>query len=426
MASSRQRLIFSSDVNRFFIEECLFLVAFSCYIFATWFTYTGYQSFFGLNYNSFRRIMYGISLVCLAVKYILQRNSLKENILVIFVGLVLLVSALVSNSHLLIWCYIFIICARHVSIKPISFCFFMVLFLIGVIAFTGYFLGVTSSNNLASTVTRGARYSLGFAHPNTLAFYLLAFELAWISMRYEFLRLRDLVILIVFSTISHFLTYSRTADGAFFLLIAGVVALLFVRKHPSLKNRRRNCKLQLLLFALYASIGAVVAFSIYSMFFYNGSNQAWAKLDSFSSGRLHLAHQYLNETGITAFGHSFEDSAVQNIDIHGEDITFLVDNLYCNVLLCYGFVTWVLSFVGVLLAILRLSHSRQRVWLLGITIFLMVGLFEALFFKLSFNFGVLGLQAAIYKDAFADSTWDESAPSVLPLYAKLCNPAQTK
>jgi hypothetical protein len=55
----------------------------------------------------------------------------------------------------------------------------------------------------------------------------------------------------------------------------------------------------------------------------------------------------------------------------------------------------------------------------------MVGLFEALFFKLSFNFCVLGLQAAIYKDAIADSAWYESALSVLPLYAKLCNPAKT-
>ena len=165
MASQQAKRTFRPNASQSVLEERLFLIAFSCYVFATWFTSTGYQSFFGLDYNWFRRILYGISLLCLAGKYILQSNSLQEHLLVSAIGAVFLISSLVSGSHLLIWCFAFVACARHISIKPISFCIFLVLIIVGTITFTGYFLGAIPSYDLASTATRGTRYSLGFSHP---------------------------------------------------------------------------------------------------------------------------------------------------------------------------------------------------------------------------------------------------------------------
>lgn len=423
MALSQAKCSFLQSPSRSKYEERLFLIAFSCYVFATWFSSTGYQSFLGLDYNWFRRILYGISLLCLAGKYILQGNSLKEHLLVATVGTAFLISAFVSGSHLLIWCYAFVACARHTSIKPISFCIFLVLIIVGAITFTGYFLGAIPSYDLASTATRGTRYSLGFSHPNTLAFYLLTFQLAWISMRREFLGLRDLTFLIVFALSAHFLTFSRTADGAFTLLIVCVISLLIRTYHSTSKNHGRDSIPQPLLIAIFAAIFAIVAFSIFSMLFYDGSNPVWLKLDSISSGRLHLAHQYFNESGITAFGQSFEDSAVQNTDIHSDDITFLVDNLYCNVLLRYGLVSWILSFSGVIVALNHLKRNGQYAWLLGISMFLLVGLFEALFFKPSFNYFVLGLHMSLYKDDISNSAWDNSSLSNVHLYMKLCTPS---
>lgn len=423
MASQQAKRTFRPNASQSVLEERLFLIAFSCYVFATWFTSTGYQSFFGLDYNWFRRILYGISLLCLAGKYILQSNSLQEHLLVSAIGAVFLISSLVSGSHLLIWCFAFVACARHISIKPISFCIFLVLIIVGTITFTGYFLGAIPSYDLASTATRGTRYSLGFSHPNTLAFYLLTFQLAWISMRREFLGLRDLTFLIVFALSAHFLTFSRTADGAFTLLIVCVIALLIRTNRPTSKSPGRDSIPQLLLFAMFAAIFAIVVFSIFSMLFYDGSNPVWLKLDSISSGRLHLAHQYFNESGITAFGYSFDGSAVQNTDIHSDDITFLVDNLYCNVLLRYGLVPWILSFSGIIAALNQLSRDSEYTWLFGISMFLFVGLFEALFFKPCFNYFVLGLHKALYKDDIVESAWDDSSLSTIPLYVKLCTPS---
>lgn len=426
MASSQAKWSLTQSHSQSKLEERLFLIAFSCYVFATWFSSTGYQSFFGLDYNWFRRIIYCISLLLLAGKYYLQGNSLKEHLLVISVGAAFVASALITDDYLLLLCYIFIACARHISIKPISFCLFMVLIVIGLITFTGYFFGVIPGSDLASTATRSTRYSLGFSHPNTLALFLLSLQLCWISMRHEFLSIKDLIILIAFALSAHFLTYSRTADGAFSFIIIVEIALLIRRRNPTYKNPEKGFMPQFLLYVLLAAIVAMVTFSIFSMLFYDGTNPMWATLDNISSGRLSLAHQFYSAAGITAFGQSFEDSAVQYLDIHGEAVTFLVDNLYCNVLLRYGLVAWVLSFTGVTVALHRLKHGRQYIWLLGIFEYLLIGLFEALFFKLNFNFFALGLKSALYIDDTGESAWHDSSLTVIPLYSILCAPSVGK
>lgn len=403
-----------------FVEERLFLIAFSCYVFAAWFTATGYQTFFGLDYNWFKRLIYGVSLVCLAGKYLLQGNTINEHLIVASIGIIFLISAITSSNHLLIWCFIFVVSSRHISIKSLSFCFFMILILIGLITFSGYFLGAVPSHDLPSTMTRDVRYSLGFSHPNTLGFFLLSIQLAWISMRGISVDTKDLVFATIFAVFSRCLTDSRTVDGAFMLLIITIIVLLIKQNRSSSRGQSTGSVASPLIIALYTIIAASVVFSIFSMVFYDGANSVWTKLDTLFSGRLHLANQYYYETGISAFGHSFKDSAVQAFDIHGEGVTFLVDNLYCNILLYYGWIPWLVSFGGIAVSLRRLRKRQQYTCYLGIILFLLIGLFEAMLFNLRVDFFILGLRAALYRTDFCDQNPTDSVLSSLPLYLRLC------
>lgn len=397
------------------VQESLFLISFATFSFGSWYMSTGFQTFLGLGYSSFKKIMYTITLVLLGAKLILQKYQVKNVIVIGILGCLFYLSSRYSASRTILWLFLFVISAQGISLIPVTFILLIVLILIGAITFGGYGFGAINDYILNAVGERSIRHSLGFAHPNTLAIYLYIFLCAFLTLKRWKIRWVDLCICFILTLFEYIMTGSRTSTLCFILTFAALIYLLFSRHVPKLLKDRIN------IFCIYATLAlsyCAIVLSIFSLFFYNGNSSIWRLFNKIASGRLELMNGYYKDFGLTLFGRTYAGGKVYTFSARGNALTFVVDNMFASLILVYGLITGIIVIGILLISQIKLSKGPRSVFF-GFSLFIIIGLVEKVGLHLEINFFLIAIGAVLYSEDLRVLISTDSILKHLALYRLL-------
>ena len=375
------------------LGEALFLIAFFFFTFNSWFGLTGYQSFINFSLGELKKICYGIALLSLCAKALLQHYKIKDLLAIGLLGALLFISSRYSASKTLIWIFLFTTTAQGISLIPVSFVMLLVLTIIGILTFGGYAGGYISDSILTAIGSRGIRHSIGFTHPNTLAIYIFMACLVCLVLKRWTVRWFDASVCVILALFMYRVTGSRTSLICFSIILFFIFYLLIVR--PNLTDTASDKVEKVTKISITILTYIIFVFSAVALFFYNPRYKFWKIADSLSSGRFHLMHGYFKQFGLTPFGNTFTTAPTQSYSLHGEPIRFVVDNLFARLLLQYGVATGLVIIIGVLYCEWVLSKASMSIFI-PFSLFLVIGLMEALCLWFHVDYFILAISAVLY------------------------------
>lgn len=374
------------------IGEALFLIGFFAFTFGTWYTYTAYQSFFGLRYSRFKTIMYATAIVCCIGKCLLQRYRVKDVGLIFLLMSLIFISSRLSGSRVLFWIFLFIISARGMSLIPVSFVLLCAILLVAVFAFSGFATGTITDYILNTVGGRGIRHSLGLTHPNTLAMFFFVLYFASMTLKRWKVRAVDICICFIFMCFEYFITGSRTVT---FCFVAVLIASVYIFISPHLPQHFKK------IVSLVCSRGTLalsvisIAISIAALFLYDPKQAYWRSLNRLASQRLELMHGYYSDYGLTVLGRTYNNANTFTFSVRGDPITFVVDNLFARMILLYGVLLGIIVIVGLLICQVKLLNGPQSIYY-GFSLFIVIGLVEKFGQQLDIDYFLLAIGTIIY------------------------------
>nr|WP_300565672.1 hypothetical protein [uncultured Acetatifactor sp.] len=185
----------------------------------------------------------------------------------------------------------------------------------------------------------GHRHSFGFYHSNVLPLIILYLESYYIMMKREKVRVYEVMIFTVFSSVTYYFCDSR---NAFYLtLILSFLVIVF-------KSMYYNKRIESTIY--YAAKYSVVGMSLfsYAMMFLLLRGGIWDKVDGFFSGRFRLSIFKMRRIGLHLVNFMsnedfFEDSILY---VNGSILdTVVLDNGYIYIILRYGILLILFYFV---------------------------------------------------------------------------------
>lgn len=375
------------------LGEALFLIAFFVFTFNSWLGLTGNKTLLFLDLNHFKKICYGIVLICLCTKAVLQKYKVKHLLLLGLAGGLLAISSRYSSSKTLVWIFLFILTAQGLSLIPLAFILIVSLILIGILTFGRYASGTISDFILNASGSRGIRHSMGFTHPNTLAIYLFTICLVCLTLKRWAVRWFDAITCLILALFTYRITGSRTSTICFFVIILVIFYLLVIQ--PKLKPNFK-VRFEKTITSLIAALSLAIAFfSIIALFLFNPKIRFWSITDSLSSGRFHLMHSYYEKYGLTLLGNNYSKAPAQSYSLHGEPIRFVVDNLFARLILQNGILIGSAGIAILLYCEWKLLKAPKTIFI-SYSLFIIIGLMEALCLWLYVDFFVLAIASIIY------------------------------
>lgn len=309
----------------------------------------------------------------------LQRRPASEILPIAALGLVFLVSAIVSHNRELLLSFLLIaIAGRDISFKRLALIVFVfsAFLLVGTVLFAQ--MGLLEIRHAVDMDGRGARSAWGFVHPNRFAFTVFLMCMSWFAMRFPRIGIKDALMWGPSLLLIYFFIDSRTSAMALLLLV--VTAYLYQML------RSKNLDRLIIAIVLVAGCLFIVA-SWYFMVCYNPANSLHAKIDILLSGRFRLAHEYFSNYPPSLFGTSFEHAPVRAV---GDDSRLVVDNAFARLIVLYGYVPTAICFTGfVVLCLKKIRDNAASFSFVCFGVMLVVGFSESVMLSFTSNFSLI-------------------------------------
>lgn len=163
----------------------------------------------------------------------------------------------------------------------------------------------------------GVYYTYGFCHRNVLGGNMAAVCLAWLYLRYNNLRKRDVLFWLAMTGLTYMLALSRTS---LIIMVLSIFAITFCHFFGGRIVQDKRFRWIMLL-----SFAALFISCLAGTLFYERDNDTWLLIDKFFTKRLLFASQCLEEYGFSIFGQEIKfvstlESQTQTI-IRQEPIT---------------------------------------------------------------------------------------------------------
>lgn len=252
----------------------------------------------------------------------------------------------------------------------------VIMSLIGIIPNWGY--GIYSER---------PRYSLGFFYPSHATSLFLYTGILLCYVLKEKLKLWLVIVLEILNIVQFKFTDSKTGTAVLGIAIIVFYLAKTIRKE---KIKKVVCGICVGIFPLCAIL------SITGSLLYNASSKFWQMLDGFFTNRLHLAHDAINNYGVTLFGQKIEWVGYGGL---GHSVVVLkdeynyVDCSYVRLLLDNGILVFILVLVGFTLAC-WIAYKNRNVFLsLALAFVALYSIVEPRLCEIGFNpfFLVLGV-----------------------------------
>lgn len=286
-------------------------------------------------------------IICLMSKY-----SLKEFVLFLLIGIVLLVGYINSKMSAYLCGFMFLIAARNIDINEILKVIKSATLCTIIIAIFLYIVGVSNAG-----IARRGFSGFGFVHPNTAARIMMLYVLLWISEHHYYKLIKINTVLILGELLIFILTGSRTVLLTMTLLI---LCLPLFRKQFMDQNKNEF----LIRVSEYANPILLFLTYISAKFIYDV--KAFKILDTLTTNRIFLNSFALNRFGINLFGRSTDLRTNGTIYNDLRNVYWstgaTVDSAYMTSLLRMGLIPTILWTFGYVLAMRRIARSGDYVF----------------------------------------------------------------
>ncbi len=302
------------------------------------------------------------------------------NILLLFVGVILLICCSFSQSYELIWGYLFIVSAENTSIrglpKIVFYCAVLILF--SVIAL--HITGVAETVVIGRSDSAELRNSLGFYHPNRLVEVYLLAVLSYLMYKYNNIKLIDCGVIAVSCLIIYGVTGTRTVLFA----VAMTITVFILAQQMSTHNRNLPTTVLPMLFLLIALA------SVFATLLYDENSSFLNFINNILSGRLIYPSALYSAVGIPLFGMNMEGTSelISNVPYFSSDVV-PIDNYYNHVVFYNGPFVLLIELIVLYSISKYTSYSKYSVYYLGLMICIILGVSESYVGDVAFNFSIL-------------------------------------
>ena len=301
--------------------------------------------------------MYGGLIYIIAQK----EYSLKELMVFLVVGILLLIGYIVSGQAAYFKGFLLIIASKNIPYRKIlNVCRKALTFVLGL----GVFLFVIGISN--SGLSRRGVSGLGFGHPNVTAQLLMIIILLWVSEKAGKLKPIHYIGIELSGLITFLLTDSKTSTIVIFSI---PFVMVFSEKIMS-----RTWYSKVPKFLMTYSQLLVILFTYLSARFLETSNML-KTLDLFFTNRLFLNYYVLNKFGIKLFGQNVtlrDNSGTIYNNIHGwYNWSVTCDCSYMATLLVMGFIPTVIILIGYIL-LMKKAIKRHNYMIMSVALLLAI------------------------------------------------------
>ena len=311
-------------LENFYIGGVVLFITIS--IFMSYFVYSDVMELMPL------RIIRYIILACMVGKILIfdvKSYSKKRAVIVLAAFLLMLISAICSESRNLLWVLIMIVAAYKTDFKRVlKYVLACELVLAGLFVLLCV-LQITPDRLYGRSGSDVIRHSLGFRYATYLSLFIFSISCGWFYLRWEKAKWYEFLIFVVLSLVIYLLTDTRFEPFCT-IIVVGFFGLR--RLLPKLKTEGVISFL-----AKYTVLIAAV-FSVVAVIFYNSDIPVLNKINSVSSNRLSLMNNAVMEHGISFFGEPIQwvsISEVYNGEAEASEFN-AVDNVYVRLILNYG------------------------------------------------------------------------------------------
>ena len=324
----------------------------------------------------------------LLASIVMQRYSVSQAGLLLVVGVVALVSGYRSGDLNLVWIFLFVLAGREAQLRTLAKVAFACYVMVLVLALVGVGVGVLG-NVVLFRDGSGARYSMGFRHPNQFGLVVFELCLALVICRFPRFTLTDYVGVIVgFSSVLVIANSRTSALGIGLLVVVMLLSKSFLRR-----DARGTLRMFIVMFVV------VVGASLYFMACYNPENGFHRFLNTVLSGRLYYMHYYFENYPLTLFGFPAHDvvAVYSEGGLSYVSNGLILDNAYGNLVFVYGAIpaaVFLLACAGVLFRA-RKTHACG-IEVISLLVMLLFGFSEACPLCFAYNYPLVVIASLLY------------------------------
>lgn len=324
----------------------------------------------------------------LIVKLLLDRTYKLSTLVTMFgIGLVFLVSLVLSRYNHIFYFLLIFLGIRHVNIYRLMRVDFWAKIILYSVIVLAALTGV-SENYVGSRSNGIYRYSMGFSHPNALASLTLMLILsdAWLHKR----RFSGLYVGIIWliALAVYLITVNRTS------VLLMILFPFFLIPLSASAAPRPVGKTMTLLSTLAFSLAAV--FCVFIMF-YCGNSMIARAIDTLLSKRFTNAFVVFRSYGIPLIGQRVELNSVRTAFLNNQAL-MLLDVAYLRMLIQGGILPVLLMAVMYARLARRLCREGDRYTLMLMLIMIIYGISESIFNNVYINFVFIFAAKNLYAD----------------------------
>lgn len=292
-------------------------------------------------------VVFCISLIFLAMKLIYTKYEPQELMILISLILLSLIGFIRAKEQTYFLAAITIAGMKGINFKDLCKKTFWVHSICSLIAVVGSMYGFFQDNKLILNEKTGEAYhTYGYSDFNVLFVNMFIIAALFIYIRYEQLGIFEFLLTNALMLWTYKACHSRTGYILFFGMWALILMDKFIKKD----------KWKARLYSLYQYVPIVmVAISFILPYLYNKykKTEIMYQINHMLTGRLFIAHYYLDLYPFTWFGNTYEFW----LNNAGE-ILEIVDNLYVTIYLYSGTVLLIL-YVGACIALIRKLYQHR-------------------------------------------------------------------
>ncbi|MCD7790140.1 MAG: hypothetical protein LUH55_06280 [Bacteroides thetaiotaomicron] len=339
-------------------SESLYIVAYCMYVVSSILSTTQFK-YFGLGALIITLLKY-IAVFVAAASVAMKRSLSKNWICVVGLMTALCAAVMVTNERLsqTVILFLFILCGgvimtsdrvfrAYLKVACITVIFTLLLYAAGIYEYDVYSSGGRT------------RLYLGFTYTTYLANYFFHFLLVYYSLKKKEIGVVDTCLVLAMNQVIYILTDTNAVYYEVYLFLI----FLWI-----LKLWKRPFKTKIF------SLGAIVAMPIMCIlaFFmsvrYDASKPIWVALNSLLTHRLSLAHNAIEEYGLSLFGSDIV-WVTGRYGIERTEDYFYVDSSYINIALTFGVIVLILVLIG--FCVLSHRAAKEQKYVLCISLILL-------------------------------------------------------
>ena len=332
-----------------------------------------------------------IGILPMCIKILRTSYTKNEWFIIIFMGLLAIISTLFTHRLGLMLVIVMILGAKNMKVSRILNMFLtlqVVTFLIAVIpqviklALGGTVNGILYENRDiygVVEVTDQFRISLGYGHPNALQQNVCFLSILLICCMSHEIKKWQIALITVFNLSFYFLTYSNTGLTIYLLFL---LFYFIWRYNKTFINMIGKYSPYIFILLTAVNILIVACFT----------GSTWMmKLDSIMVGRLQWAHEFMMSLGFSFWG---RDIAEANIGYE------YLDNGYVFLLLRYGVIIFVLYIIAVYKLLSYLYRKNQLLAIIVIGVVHVYFIMENFMLAGLYNLTYIYLAPALYEVSY--------------------------